>query len=78
MSLRCPEWNNFTESFYDGHVHLCEGGRRQSVLCIPAGLEAWLVGYYFLLKYADYALEKLPHLHTVASSCYYLGRRKKG
>ena len=39
-----------------------------------SSLLGWVV---FPLKYADYALEKLPHLHTVASSCYYLGRTKE-
>jgi SAM-dependent methyltransferase len=35
-------------------------------------IAGWLV---FPLKYADYVLEKLPALHTVASSCYYIGRK---
>jgi ubiquinone/menaquinone biosynthesis C-methylase UbiE len=36
-----------------------------------------LVGWVlFPLRYADYALERVPHLHTIASSCYYLGRKK--
>lgn len=35
-----------------------------------------LVGWVlFPLRYADYALERVPHLHTIASSCYYLGRK---
>jgi ubiquinone/menaquinone biosynthesis C-methylase UbiE len=38
-----------------------------------------LVGWVlFPLRYADYALERVPHLHTIASSCYYLGRKKQG
>lgn len=40
-----------------------------------SSLVGWVV---FPLKYADYALEKLPHLHTIASSCYYLGRKREG
>lgn len=32
----------------------------------------WLV---FPLKYADYVLERIPALHRVASSCYFLGRK---
>jgi len=35
-------------------------------------LVGWVV---FPLKYADYMLEKMPHLHVIASSCYYLGRK---
>ncbi|MEW6131434.1 MAG: class I SAM-dependent methyltransferase [Acidobacteriota bacterium] len=35
-----------------------------------------LIGWcVFPIKYADYFLEKIPSLHTVASSCYYLGRK---
>jgi SAM-dependent methyltransferase len=38
-----------------------------------------LIGWIlFPLRYADYALERVPHLHTIASSCYYLGRKKQG
>ena len=40
-----------------------------------SSLVGWVV---FPLKYADYALERLPHLHTIASSCYYLGRKRAG
>lgn len=36
-------------------------------------LVGWVV---FPLKYADYFLEKLPHLHVIASSCYYVGRKE--
>jgi SAM-dependent methyltransferase len=36
-----------------------------------------LLGWvFFPLKYADHMLERLPHLHTVASSIYYLGRKR--
>lgn len=35
-------------------------------------LVGWVV---FPLKYADYYLERLPYLHRIASSCYYLGRK---
>ena len=35
-----------------------------------------LVGWVmFPLKYADYFLERAPHLHRVASSYYYIGRK---
>jgi len=36
-----------------------------------------LVGWaVFPLKYADYLLERLPHFHRIASSCYYIGRKE--
>jgi SAM-dependent methyltransferase len=36
-----------------------------------------LVGWaVFPLKYADYLLEGLPQFHRIASSCYYVGRKK--
>jgi SAM-dependent methyltransferase len=35
-------------------------------------LVGWVV---FPLKYADYFLERAQHLHRVASSCYYIGRK---
>jgi|SRR5215831_3450709 len=35
-------------------------------------LVGWVV---FPLKYADYFLERAPHLHRVASSYYYIGRK---
>lgn len=35
-------------------------------------IAGWLV---FPIKYADYFLERFPALHTVASSCYYIGRK---
>jgi SAM-dependent methyltransferase len=35
-----------------------------------------IVGWFvFPLKYADFFLERLPHLHIIASSCYFLGRK---
>ncbi|PYS75765.1 MAG: hypothetical protein DMF66_18480, partial [Acidobacteria bacterium] len=40
-----------------------------------SSLVGWVV---FPLRYADYALERIPHLVTIASSCYYLGRKKPG
>ncbi len=48
---------------------------RPRVYARASSLVGWVV---FPLKYADYALEKLPHLHTIASSCYYLGRKREG
>ncbi len=50
-------------------------GGRPRVYARASSLVGWVV---FPLKYADYALEKLPHLHTIASSCYYLGRKRAG
>jgi SAM-dependent methyltransferase len=38
-----------------------------------SSLVGWVV---FPLKYADYALERLPHLHRIASSCYFVGRKE--
>lgn len=35
-------------------------------------LVGWVV---FPLKYADYFLERAPHLHRIASSCYYIGHK---
>ena len=50
-------------------------GGRPRVYARASSLLGWVV---FPLKYADYALEKLPQLHTVASSCYFLGRKREG
>jgi SAM-dependent methyltransferase len=37
-----------------------------------------LVGWFvFPLRYADYFLERVPRLHTIASSCYYVGRKPR-
>jgi SAM-dependent methyltransferase len=40
-----------------------------------APLIGWVV---FPLRYADYVLERIPHLDAIASSCYYLGRKTQG
>jgi SAM-dependent methyltransferase len=37
-----------------------------------SSLAGWLV---FPIKYADYFFERVPALHRIASSCYYLGRK---
>ena len=50
-------------------------GGRPRVYARASSLLGWVV---FPLKYADYALEKLPQLHTVASSCYFVGRKRAG
>jgi len=50
-------------------------GGRPRAYARASSLVGWVV---FPLKYADYALEKLPHMHTIASSCYYLGRKRAG
>lgn len=47
-------------------------GGRDSIYRRVASLVGWVV---FPLKYADYVLEKCPWFHTVASSCYYIGRK---
>ena len=48
-------------------------GGRPRMYARASTLLGWLV---FPLKYADYALEKLPQLHTIASSCYFVGRKR--
>jgi len=48
-------------------------GGRPRLYARASSLLGWVI---FPLKYADYALEKLPQLHTVASSCYFVGRKK--
>jgi SAM-dependent methyltransferase len=48
-------------------------GGRQPLYRRSFSIAGWLV---FPLKYADYFLERQPSLHTVASSCYYLGQRR--
>lgn len=45
---------------------------RPSVYAKASTIIGWLV---FPMRYADHVLEKIPHLHTIASSCYYLGRK---
>jgi SAM-dependent methyltransferase len=52
-------------------ARLLSGGR-PSVYAKASTAIGWLV---FPLRYADRFLEKIPHLHTIASSCYYLGRK---
>jgi SAM-dependent methyltransferase len=52
-------------------ARLLSGGRPR-VYAKASSLIGWLV---FPLKYVDYFFERIPHLHTVASSCYYLGRK---
>jgi SAM-dependent methyltransferase len=52
-------------------ARLLSGGR-PSAYAKASTLIGWLV---FPIRYADHFLEKIPHLHTVASSCYYLGRK---
>jgi SAM-dependent methyltransferase len=52
-------------------ARLLSGGR-PSVYAKASTLIGWVV---FPLRYADHFLEKIPHLHTIASSCYYLGRK---
>jgi SAM-dependent methyltransferase len=53
-------------------ARLVSGGR-ESVYAKASSLIGWVV---FPLRYADHFLEKIPHLHTIASSCYYLGRKE--
>lgn len=52
-------------------ARLLSGGR-PSVYAKASTLIGWLV---FPMRYADRVLDKIPHLHTIASSCYYLGRK---
>ena len=52
-------------------ARLLSGGR-PSVYAKASTLIGWIV---FPMRYADHFLEKVPHLHTIASSCYYLGRK---
>lgn len=47
-------------------------GGRQPLYRRVCSLVGWLV---FPLKYADHVLERFACFHTVASSCYYLGRK---
>lgn len=48
-------------------------GGRFDVYRRVSSLVGWVI---FPLKYADYALERLPHLHRIASSCYFVGRKE--
>lgn len=52
-------------------ARLLSGGQ-PSVYAKASSVIGWLV---FPIRYADSFLEKIPHLHTIASSCYYLGRK---
>ena len=52
-------------------ARLLSGGR-PSVYAKASSVIGWLV---FPIRYADSFLEKIPHLHTISSSCYYLGRK---
>ena len=52
-------------------ARLVSGGRSE-IYAKASSLIGWVV---FPLRYLDYFFEKFPHLHTVASSCYYLGRK---
>lgn len=52
-------------------ARLVSGGQPR-IYAKASSLIGWIV---FPLKYLDYVFEKIPHLHTVASSCYYLGRK---
>ena len=52
-------------------ARLLSGGRPTVYAKISTAI-GWLV---FPIRYADHFLEKIPHLHTIASSCYYLGRK---
>ena len=52
-------------------ARLVSGGR-PGVYAKASSIIGWIL---FPLRYADRFLERLPHLHTVASSCYFLGRK---
>jgi SAM-dependent methyltransferase len=52
-------------------ARLVSGGSPR-IYAKASSLLGWAV---FPLRYLDHFLERLPHLHTVASSCYYLGRK---
>ncbi len=54
-------------------ARLISGGR-PAIYAKASSLIGWIV---FPLRYADYVLERLPHLHTIASSCYYLGKKSR-
>ncbi len=58
----------FTREFL---ARLVSGGR-PAIYAKASSLIGWIV---FPFRYLDYFFERLPHLHTVASSCYYLGRK---
>lgn len=52
-------------------ARLVSGGSA-GVYAKASSIIGWIL---FPLRYADRYLERLPHLHTVASSCYFLGRK---
>ena len=52
-------------------ARLVSGGR-PGAYAKASTLIGWVV---FPFRYLDYFFERIPHLHTVASSCYYLGRK---
>lgn len=52
-------------------ARLVSGGRPR-LYAQASSIIGWIL---FPLRYADHVLERMPHLHTVASSCYYLGRK---
>jgi SAM-dependent methyltransferase len=58
----------FTREFL---ARLCSGGSPR-IYARASTLLGWII---FPLRYLDYFFERIPHLHTVASSCYYLGRK---
>lgn len=61
----------FAWLFREFWARLLSGGR-PSVYAKASSIIGWFV---FPVRYADRFLEKIPHLHTIASSCYYLGRK---
>jgi SAM-dependent methyltransferase len=52
-------------------ARLVSGGNPR-IYAKASSLIGWAV---FPLRYLDHFFERAPHLHTVASSCYYLGRK---
>ena len=52
-------------------ARLVSGGSSR-IYAKASSLLGWAV---FPLRYLDHFFERVPHLHTVASSCYYLGRK---
>lgn len=52
-------------------ARLVSGGRPR-LYAKASSIIGWIL---FPLRYADHVLERMPHLHTIASSCYFLGRK---
>jgi SAM-dependent methyltransferase len=52
-------------------ARLVSGGR-PAVYAKASSIFGW---FLFPFRYLDRILEGLPHMHTIASSCYYLGRK---